>query len=253
MYLLNSKILITVLLAVSLKVLAQPSPGGKVIYTRTITYQYATTGNAEWDAYVKTLPAESKFEKQLLFTPESSLYDEGIASRDAMPIEHQKAMFFVNYGKAPKPSLKQLYIDFTREEGIALMEFMTRDFRVEEARGRLSWKLQADRRKIGDYICMKATTTLEGDEVTAWFTPEIPVPAGPAQYYGLPGLVLAVERLDETIFLATSVDLSPPDPDLLVAPDGGRLYTREEFERIVEEKVEEYKQNGAEKADYYGK
>jgi GLPGLI family protein len=249
----KTKILIVIFLAASLNLLAQSHPGGRVIYTRTTTYQFASTGNAEWDAYAKTLPGEGKFEKQLLFTAESSLYDEGIASQDALPIEHQKALFFVNYGKAPKPSLKQLYIDFNKEEGCALMEFMTRDFRVEDSLERLAWKLQPERRKIGDYICMKATADMEGDAVSAWFTPEIPVPAGPAEYYGLPGLVLAVERLDETIFLATSVNLSPPDPELLVPPDGGRLCTPEEFARIVEEKVEEYKQSGEEKADYYGK
>jgi len=208
----KTNFLIVILLAASLKVLAQSPPGGKVIYTRTTTYQFTSTGNAEWDAYAKTLPAEGKFQKQLLFTAESSLYDEGIASQDAMPTEHQKAMFFVNYGKAPKPSLKQLYIDFTKEERISLMEFMTRDFRVKDSLEHLAWKLQPERRKIGNYICMKATAALDGDELTAWFTPEIPVPAGPAEYYGLPGLVLAVERLDETIFLATTGDLSPPDP-----------------------------------------
>ena len=100
---------------------------------------------------------------------------------------------------------------------------------------------------------MKATTILDGDEITAWFTPEIPVPAGPADYYGLPGLVLAVERLDETIFLATSVDLNAPDPELLVPPDAGKLTSPEDFDRIVEEKVEEYKQNGPSKANYYQK
>ena len=102
-------------------------------------------------------------------------------------------------------------------------------------------------------MCMKATAELEGDVVTAWFTPEIPVPAGPAEYHGLPGLILAVERLDETIFLATMVDLSPPDPELLVPPGEGKLYTSEEFERIVAEKVEEYRQSGKEDSESYYK
>jgi GLPGLI family protein len=248
-----TRILIAILLAASLQILAQSPTGGRVIYTRTTTYQFASTGNPEWDAYAKTLPSESKFEKQLLFTNESSLYYEGIASQDALPIEHQKALFFVNFGKDPQPVLKQLYIDFNKEEGCALMEFMTRDFRVKDSLERLAWKLQPERRKIGDYICMKATAALEGDAVSAWFAPEIPVPAGPAEYHGLPGLVLAVERLDETIFLATSVDLSPPDPELLVPPGEGKLCTPEEFERIVAEKVEEYKQNGEEKSEYYYK
>ena len=249
----RSRILIVISLAASLQILAQSSTGGKVIYTRTTTYHYALTGNAEWDAYAKSLPSEGKFEKQLLFTKNSSLYDEGIVSQDALPVEHQKALFFVNFGKDPLPTLKKLYMDFSKEEVYTLMEFMTRDFRVKKPLKRPPWKLHPERKKIGDYVCMKATAELEGEKVTAWFTPEIPVPAGPAEYYGLPGLVLAVERLDETIFLATTVELSPPDPDLLVPPGEGKQYTPEEFDQIVAEKVEEYRQNGAEKSEYYYK
>jgi len=249
----KTKILIFILLSASLGVLSQTTPGGSVIYTRTTTYNFQSTGNAEWDAYAKTLPGEGKFEKQLIFTSESSLYIEALVPKEALPNEHQKALFFVSFGKAPKPTLKQLFIDFEKKESCALMEFMTREFRVEDSLEKRAWKLQAERKKIGEYVCMKATANLDGDEITAWFTPEIPVPAGPADYYGLPGLVLAVERLDETIFLATSVDLNAPDPELLVPPDAGKLTSPEDFERIVAEKVEEYKQNGPSKANYYQK
>jgi len=249
----KTKILIFILLTASLKVLSQASLGGSVVYTRTTTYNFQSTGNDEWDAYAKTLPGEGKFEKQLIFTSESSLYNEALTSEEALPPEHQKALFFVNYGKAPKPTLKQLYIDFEKKERCALLEFMTREFRVENSLENRAWKLQAERKKIGEYVCMKATANLEGDTVTAWFTPEIPVPAGPSEYYGLPGLVLAVERLDETIFLATSVDLSAPDPELLAPPDNGKLTSPEDFERIVEEKVKEFKQNGSSKSNYYQK
>lgn len=249
----NTKILIFILLSASLKVRSQDSPGGSVIYTRTTTYEFQSTGNAEWDAYAKTLPSEGKFEKQLIFTSESSLYIEALISKEALPNEHQKALFFVNFGKAPKPTLKQLFIDFEKEERFALLEFMTREFRVEDSLENRAWKLQTERKKIGEYVCMKATTILDGDEITAWFTPEIPVPAGPADYYGLPGLVLAVERLDETIFLATSVDLNTPDPEVLVPPKTGKLISQEVFDKIVEEKVEEYKQNEPSKSEYYQK
>lgn len=245
--------LVFLLLIASLKVLSQDSPGGSVIYTRTTTYNFQPTGNPEWDAYAKTLPGEGKFEKQLFFTSESSLYIEALYSQETLPDEHQKALFFMNYGKAPKPTLKQLYINFEKEESCALMEFMTREFRVNNTLENKGWKLQPERKKIGAYICMKATANLEGDTVTAWFTPEIPVPAGPAGYYGLPGLVLAVERLDETIFLATSVDLAAPDPEQIVPPDAGKRTTPKEFEKIVEEKVEEFKQNGPSKSSYYEK
>lgn len=249
----NTKILVFILLSASLKVQSQTSLGGSVIYTRTTTYDFQSTGNAEWDAYAKTLPGEGKFQKQLLFTSESSLYNEALISEGALPVEHQKALYFVNFGKDPKPTLKQMYIDFEKEESCVLLEFMTREFRVEDSLKNRAWKLQSERKKIGEYVCMKATAILEGDEITAWFTPEIPVPAGPADYYGLPGLVLAVERLDETIFLATSVDLNAPDPEVLVPPDAGKRTSPEDFEKIVAKKVEEYRQNEPSKSNYYQK
>jgi len=246
-------ILIIILLTAGLKVMSQASLGGSVVYTRTTTYNFQSTGNDEWDAYAKTLPGEGKFEKQLIFTSESSIYKEALTSEETLPTEHQKALFFVNFGKAPKPTLKQLFIDFEKKESCALMEFMTREFRVEDSLENRAWKLQAERKKIGEYVCMKATANLDGDEIIAWFTPEIPVPAGPAEYYGLPGLVLAVERLDETIFFATSVDLNAPDPEVLVPPHAGKRTSPEEFDKIVAEKVEEYKQNGPSKSNYYQK
>lgn len=244
---------VVLLLAGCLYLTAQTILGGTVIYTRIITYDFQSTGNPEWDAYARTLPSEGKFEKQLLFTSEASLYSESLFLEDALPVTHQKAAFFVNYGKAPSPALKQLYIHFQKEERSALLEFMTRDFRVKAPLEKKNWKLIPERKKIGGYVCMKATTMYEGDQVVAWFTPEIPVPAGPAEYFGLPGLVLAVERLDETIFLASSVDLSPPDPDQLVEPESGRLTSAKDFDQIVAEKVEEFKQNGMGKNDYYRK
>jgi GLPGLI family protein len=146
-----------------------------VVYERTTTYSFEPTGIDEWDAYSKTLPTEGKFEKVLYFTAEASLY-----------------------------------IDFQKESKAALREYMTREFLVDSPLENRGWKLNPTRRKIGEYVCMKATMNLEGDTVTAWFAPEIAVPAGPAEYYVLPGVVLAVERLGETVLLAASIDLTPP-------------------------------------------
>ena len=223
------------------------------MYTRTLTYNFEPTGIDEWDAYARTLPTEGKFEKVLYFTAEASLYDVSTFEKEATSGIQEKAEFFASYGKPPKPALKSLYIDFQEESKLALQEFMTREFLVESSLDNKGWKLDPTRKKIGEYICMKATMNLEGDTVTAWFAPEIPVPAGPAEYYGLPGVVLAVERLGETVLLATSIDLSPPPAELLVKPEAGKKTSPEAFERIVEEKVEEFLKNGPAKSDYYRK
>ena len=241
------------LVAGTLLAAAQAPLGGTVVYTRTTTYTLNPTGNAEWDAYAKSLPTEGKFEKTLYFTSDASLYDESALEKEEVSIPQQKAMFFATYGEPPKSSLKSLYINFQEESKTALQEFMTREFLVESELENKGWKLDPARRKIGEYVCMKASMILEGDTVTAWFAPEIPVPAGPAEYYGLPGIVLAVERLGETILLATFIDLTPPPAELLVKPDAGKKTSPEDFESIVKEKLEEFKKNGQSKSDYYHK
>ncbi len=213
------------LLAGTLNIAAQASLSGTVKYTRTTTYTFDPTGNDEWDAYARSLPTEGKFEKTLYFTSDASLYDESTLEKEEVSIPQQKAMFFATYGKPPKPSLKSLYIDFQEENKTALQEFMTREFLVESPLENRAWKLDASRKKIGEYVCMKATMNMEGDTVTAWFAPELPVPTGPAEYYGLPGIVLAVERLGETVLLATSIDLTPPSGRALVKPDAGKKTT----------------------------
>ena len=245
------KTLLTIpLLAGILNLAAQAPLGGTVVYTRTTTYAFDPTGKPEWDAYAKSLPTEGKFDKILYFTSHASLYDESALEKEEVSIPQQKAMYFASYGKPPRPALKSLYIDFQEENKVSLQEFMTREFRVESPLENRGWKLDPTRRKIGEYVCMKATMNLEGDTVTAWFAPEIPVPAGPAEYYGLPGVVLAVERLGETVLLATSDDLTPPPTELLVRPEAGKKTSPEAFELIVEEKVEEYIKNGPPKEAY---
>ncbi|UYW02616.1 GLPGLI family protein [Flavobacterium agricola] len=66
----------------------------------------------------------------------------------------------------------------------------------------LVWEISDEEKTIGNYTVRKATTnSIELNKkhpnypgkVTAWFCPEIPIPAGPARYYGLPGLILELK------------------------------------------------------------
>lgn len=64
------------------------------------------------------------------------------------------------------------------------------------------WKIENEFKTIKGYKVQKATTKsiessqnnpyYEGD-VTAWFTTEIPISAGPSRYVGLPGLILEIK------------------------------------------------------------
>ena len=59
------------------------------------------------------------------------------------------------------------------------------------------WKIMDDSTKnVLGYECIMATAKYHGRHWTAWFTPEIPVDAGPWKLLGLPGLIL--EASDST-------------------------------------------------------
>jgi len=51
-------------------------------------------------------------------------------------------------------------------------------------------------KKIGNYVCKKATTTFRGRNYIAWYAVDIPTQFGPWKFNGLPGLIL--EAYDET-------------------------------------------------------
>ncbi|MEJ8598281.1 GLPGLI family protein [Riemerella anatipestifer] len=55
------------------------------------------------------------------------------------------------------------------------------------------WTLDTQTKKIGEYTAKKAMGKLSGRNYTVWYTTEIPIPAGPFKFFGLPGLVLEAE------------------------------------------------------------
>lgn len=64
------------------------------------------------------------------------------------------------------------------------------------------WEITNETKEIGGYKVTKAITDSyeikKGDDfhfgkASAWFTPDIPVSAGPGRYAGLPGLILEIE------------------------------------------------------------
>lgn len=55
-----------------------------------------------------------------------------------------------------------------------------------------SWKIDNEKKKIGEYNAQKATGTFGGRNWIAWFTTEIPFQDGPYKFSGLPGLIVQI-------------------------------------------------------------
>ncbi|MDE3743723.1 GLPGLI family protein [Maribacter polysaccharolyticus] len=79
-------------------------------------------------------------------------------------------------------------------------------------------------------------------EIVAWYTPEIPVNNGPLDYWGLPGLILAVSD-DVTTIICSKIKLNPEDKVEIKAPKKGKKVTQAEYDEISREKMKEMREN----------
>jgi GLPGLI family protein len=169
-------------------------------------------------------------------------------------------------------------------------EFAGKEFLVQDSLPKLDWKLSGETKKIGNYMCFKATAVRpvsqsdfrnfrrkKEDEkkeevkqeetkteekkqdrntnfmdqwevpkeivVTAWYTPDIPINQGPENYWGLPGLILEVSD-GKTVILCSKIVINPKEKKEIKAPKKGKLVTQSEYDKIVAEKMEEWREMG---------
>lgn len=143
-------------------------------------------------------------------------------------------------------------------------EFLDKTFIVDDSISKLKWKMTGETKSILNHNCMKATTTrittqtrmtmddgkMERKEVQdtsniiAWFTSEIPVPAGPGEYQGqLPGLILEMNISNgRQTYIATSIS-EKADLAIIKEPTGKKHYTPEEYKKERDKMMKEMEQN----------
>ena len=158
------------------------------------------------------------------------------------------------------------------KEGVVLeeTEFFGKKFLISENGKKPDWKLGGETKKIGNYICYKATFVKEDNAfsfssfrrrggnnnenskekkeekpktviVTAWYTPQIPVSQGPAEHWGLPGLILEVNS-GRTTVLCTEITMNPTEKVVIKAPTKGKKVTRKEYTKTVTKKMQEMRE-----------
>lgn len=157
-----------------------------------------------------------------------------------------------------------LYNNFTDAKRTELRVFLDRKFIIDDSIRSLKWKMGEETKTILNHICRKATAstinpriTMNIDNgvmqrkeiqdtvnITAWFTGDIPVSAGPAEFQGqLPGLILALDiNNGRQVFIATSIS-EKVDVNSIKAPTGKKHYTQAEYRKERDKMMEEMQQN----------
>lgn len=138
-----------------------------------------------------------------------------------------------------------VYQNYAEDRRVEQRNFMDKKFLIRGEPERKAWKLTGESMQVGQYLCQKATFQDSTDNIVAWFTPQIAVPLGPAQYGQLPGLVLHVDINEgERTYTAQTIELDEIDTSVLKEPTKGKEVTQEEFQTLVREKVKEMRANG---------
>lgn len=152
---------------------------------------------------------------------------------------------------------------------VQTQEFYGKRFLVKDDLQAITWNMGKDSKLIGEYMCFKATATLPTNElnwfsfswsdlaalgtenesseikmteVEAWYTLQIPVKHGPAEYWGLPGLILEVSA-GNTTMLCSQIVINPREKLTIEAPDKGTEIAKEEYRATVQGKMLEMRNN----------
>ncbi|MFK7749959.1 MAG: GLPGLI family protein [Kordia sp.] len=209
---------------------------------------------------------QKQFQKEytLTFTPYESLYKE--EEKLAAPSPQSSGINIMVMGNSQSTTL---YKNSREKRYAHEQEIMGKKFLVKDELENKEWKLESETKFIGQYTCYKATRIIEiekmssmsfnSDEtkepevtkekvtVTAWYTPEVPVNAGPDMYWGLPGLILEVNDGTRTM-VCSKIVLNPKNKVKIKEPTKGKEVNSAKFEEIMEKKskemMERYNGNG---------
>ncbi len=110
---------------------------------------------------------------------------------------------------------------------------------VSDQQPAIPWRLEDEERVYLDRRVMKATAVVDSAAIEAWFTPEVPIPAGPGLYGGLPGLILMVTNMASGEVYAADSLVMGVLARTVVPPTGGRKTSDKEYRRIRDAEIAE--------------
>lgn len=206
---------------------------GEIIYGVTVTeklFDKKTQNKNNTNKLISSFIEESKnIEFSLLFNKHESYYTisrtmeiNDLKTKMAQIYFGGNNAHYLNKKENKNFSFVNAYGDFFRVKGEPYV-----------------WKITKDKKKIGNYLCHKATTTKivenqKGEfvnEVVAWYAKDIPLNYGPRDYSGLPGLILELQEGKQTIFVK-KIELNPQEKIKIVEPTKGKLISNKQFLEI---------------------
>jgi GLPGLI family protein len=197
--------------------------------------------------FADMVPKEFKTKMTLNFNSNESIYKPAPAEDNVADQIDARQGGGMRFRMRQMRANSEIYQNISENVNIEKQDFMGRIFLIDGTDNDIKWKMDGQQRKIAGYLCMKATH-MRNDTVpvTAWWTPQIPISNGPGNNGKLPGLVLALDiNNGDQVTVATRVELRALTiEEQVIRPEKGKEVTRQEFNKIRDEKMEEIREAG---------
>jgi GLPGLI family protein len=257
------------LIAVFLLLSNKPQPQefqGQAFYSSKANMEFGRWGARMSEAQKKQMQArlKNRLEKTyvLNFNKEESLFNEE---------EKLDAMSGATDSWGKNFARGEQYKNVKENALVQNQEFYGKQFLVKDELQKFDWVMGKESKQIGQYMCFKASAIVPSKElawfdfswrnlrsqqpkedgeqpeinmttIEAWYTPQIPVSHGPAEYWGLPGLILEVNT-GNTTMLCTKIVMNPKDKLDVEAPSKGKEITKSAYQETIASKMKEMRDN----------
>jgi len=223
------------LLLVALTPMTVFGQSGSITYDHIVKMEFELP--PEMESMRDQIPTETKSSMVLYFTDMETLMKAAPKDEsDEVEVRGRNMMFRMGRNQNENETY------FNLDEGLVTekRDFMGRTFLIGGEQPTYAWKLTGEQSEYLGYPVQKATAMRDSTTIEAWFSPEIPVSAGPELFTGLPGMILVLS-IDEgkMQFAATAINMDGLEDGIIKAPKEGKKVSKAEFDEIMEEKMKE--------------
>ena len=112
---------------------------------------------------------------------------------------------------------------------------------IIESNVKYNWKLSQEKKKIGNYICYKATTIekfidrkggIKTKKIIAWYYPDISINIGIKDYHSLPGIIIFLQ-VGDIYYECVKIELNSKEKFNIEKPMKGRIISKKEYDNIL--------------------
>lgn len=222
--------------------------------TGTIIFERKQNMHRNATEEMKAFMPEFRTTKQMLVFNESASLYKAVPEDEAPQPSAGGGGMVMRFGGG-----METFTSFSEAKKVSSTDFFGEQFLIVDTIKKDKWKLTEETKTIAGHLCRKATTRTKiaaqgmrfsvggpsaGNQQTpqekevdviAWYADDIIAPAGPENYNGLPGVILAMD-IDEGGIVFTALEVQAnADLKLLKEPKKGKKVTPEGFRKAITE------------------